>query len=255
MIMLEFETMAKAKRDTGLNYVGRINNGHKHLKAYKYGELVYTIYLAPGNMSGYEVCKGRSKECSSLCLNESGMNKMSMNKDRINKSRITKTKLIFEEKDFVTRWIIEEIKSGIRKANLKGYKFSVRLNNTSDISPEDFYIIENGIKLNLLQLFPDVTFYDYTKIPERVDLINKYKNYDLTFSFNGYNLNTCKRMLKNNIRVAMVFKKLPDVYLGYKVISGDQYDMRYRDPNNVIIGLQYKRVRNKLSDNIKFVIR
>jgi hypothetical protein len=61
-------------------------------------------------------------------------------------------------------------------------------------------------------------------------------------------------MLENGCRVAMVFNKVPDEYMGYKVIDGDQYDMRYLDDKNVIVGLKYKRVRNKLTEN-KFVIQ
>lgn len=253
--MLEFTTRAQAKRSTGLSYFGKINNGHKHEKAYKYNVLVYTLYLSPGKMSGYEVCPGRNKECTKFCLNKSGRNRGCFKNNRINNSRIKKTRLIFENREFTTRWMIEEIKSGIEKAKRIGYNFSIRLNNTSDISPEDFYIIENGTKLNILQIFPDVTFYDYTKVAERIELLKKYKNYDLTYSYNGYNLNTCKTMLKNNIRVAMVFKKVPDYYIGYKVINGDNYDMRYNDDPNIIIGLKYKKVGVKLDENIKFVIQ
>ncbi len=41
----------------------------------------------------------------------------------------------------------------------------------------------------------------------------------------------------------------------HKVIDGDAYDMRYIDPSNVIVGLKYKNVRNKLSDSDRdFVI-
>ena len=74
----------------------------------------------------------RSKECTKLCLNESGMNRMSMNEELINKSRIAKTKLFFEEREFFINWLFDEIKSAEAKAKKLGYKFSVRLNNTSD---------------------------------------------------------------------------------------------------------------------------
>ena len=61
---MEFTTVAEAKRLTGLSYIGKINHSTKHEKAYKYNELVYTIYLAPANMSGFEVCPARSQECT-----------------------------------------------------------------------------------------------------------------------------------------------------------------------------------------------
>jgi len=251
-IMFQFNSIAEAKKICGVSYIGKINNSVKHEKAYKYNELVYTIYLAPANISGYEVCPGRSKECTDLCLNGSGNALMYPN--MINGCRIKKTKLLFENRQFITQWIIREIKKGINRANKKGFKFSVRLNNTSDISPENFYIYKNGKKINLLEYFPDIIFYDYTKVPERIKLLKKYPNYDLTFSYNGFNLKTCKKMLENDIRVAMVFKKVPEKYLNYNVIDGDQYDMRYRDPKNVIVGLKYKHVKIKNIKQSKFVI-
>jgi hypothetical protein len=251
---MTYKNITDAKKQTGLSYIGMVNNSTKHEKAYKYQEMVYTIYFAPAKMSGYEVCPRRTPECTLLCLNESGRNKMDTKKNTINNSRIKKTKLFFEEREFLVRWIIDEIKSSKEKAEKNGYRFSVRLNNTSDISPEMFYIDDNGKKKNLVQLFPDVQFYDYTKVGNRINLLKKYPNYDITFSYSGHNMDECKFMLKNGCRVAMVFNKVPTEYMGYKVIDGDNYDMRYMDDKNVIVGLKYKRVRNKLTEN-KFVIQ
>jgi hypothetical protein len=245
--------MTDARKQTGLSYIGAVNNSTKHEKAYTFNELVYTIYFAPAKMSGYEVCPKRTEECTLLCLNESGHNRMDIRKNNINKSRIKKTQLFFEEREFLVRWIIDEIKSAKSKAEKLGYQFSVRLNNTSDISPEMFYINDNGIKKNLLQIFSDVQFYDYTKVASRITLVKKYKNYDITFSYSGHNMTECVSMLSNKVRVAMVFNKVPQKYMNFKVVDGDKYDMRYRDKKNVIIGLKFKKVRNKLTEN-KFVI-
>ncbi len=168
---------------------------------------------------------------------------------------IKKTKLFFEQREFLVRWIIDEIKTAKDIAEKTGFRFSVRLNNTSDLSPESFYINDNGTKKNLLEIFPDVQFYDYTKIPNRIKLVEKYPNYDLTFSYSGSNMKDCEEMLKNGYRVAMVFNELPLKYMGYDVIDGDNYDMRYLNPTNVIIGLKFKKVRNKLNPTNSFVIQ
>lgn len=256
--MLKFTTLKEAKKLTGLSYIGKINNSTKHEKAYKFNELVYTIYLAPANKSGYEICPGRSKECTELCLNESGRNRhLDKKQKRIENARIKKTQLFFEHHQFFMEWVIFEINSGIRKAKKLGYRFSVRLNNTSDISPEMFSYTnpDNGMRLNLLQLFPDIQFYDYTKVPGRIQLMKKYSNYDVTFSYDGFNGKTCQQMLKDNIRIAVVFEKVPEMFWGYPVVNGDLYDMRYLDPSNVIVGLKYKKVRKQLTENYKFVIR
>lgn len=252
---MKYKNKSQAKKDTGLSYLGMVNNSSKHEKAYTYNELVYTLYLAPAKSSGYEVCPKRTIECTNLCLNESGRNKMDTKKNTINNSRIKKTKLFFENRQYFMEWMIDEINESKSKAEKLGYHFSVRLNNTSDISPESFYLDVDGKKKNILQIFPDVMFYDYSKVENRVELLEKYNNYDLTFSFSGWNMDECVKMLDNNIRVAMVFKEVPETFMGYKVVKGDDYDMRYRDEKNVIIGLKFKKVRNKLEKDNKFVIQ
>jgi hypothetical protein len=115
--------------------------------------------------------------------------------------------------------------------------------------------VYKGERRNILEIFPMVQFYDYSKVLNRIELTKKYKNYDLTFSFSGYNFDQCNEALNNNVRVAVVFKKLPNVFWNRKVIDGDLYDMRYRDDKDVIVGLKFKRVRNKLESTNKFVIQ
>jgi hypothetical protein len=252
---MEFKNLTQTKKDLGLNYLGSVSKTTKHIKSIEYNELVYTIYLSPADSSGYEVCPLRNDECTDLCLNESGMNRMSMNDELINRSRIKKTKLFFENREYFVKWMVYEIESTKLKAEKLGMSFSVRINNTSDINPLSFYLEVNGKKLNVLDLFPDVQFYDYTKVPNRMKLMMLYPNYDLTFSYDGYNKDTCLQMLENNVRVAVVFDKLPGELWGYKVIDGDLYDMRYRDEKNVIVGLKFKRVRKKLHKDYKFVIQ
>ena len=252
---MTFKSISDCKKSTGLSYLGKVNNSTKHEKAYKFDELVYTIYLAPAKSSGYEVCPMRTPFCTELCLNESGHNRMDIHENKINKSRIKKTKLFFEDRELFMNWMIQEIKVAQRQANEQGQHFSVRLNNTSDISPESFYIDVDGTKKNILQLFPDVQFYDYTKVPNRTTLLNKYPNYDLTFSYDGNNMFRCLEMLKSNVRVAMVFNEVPKMFMGFDVIDGDQYDMRYRDRKDVIVGLKFKKVRNKLTTDNPFVIQ
>lgn len=254
--MEKFVSIAKAKKSTGLSYLGKVNNSTKHEKAYKYNELVYTLYLAPADSSGHEVCAGRSASCTKLCLDKSGQNLMNAKIGRIDKSRIKKTKLFFENRPFFMAWMCAEIELARNTAKRLGYRFSVRLNNTSDLSPEIFRITgDNGKSVNILQLFPHVTFYDYTKVFPRLKIVEKYPNYDLTFSYSGENLEQCEMALSKGFRVAMVFDKLPETYMGKTVIDGDQYDMRYLDPKDVVVGLKFKKVRNKPDASDNFLIK
>lgn len=247
-----YRSRGQASRETGISYLGSVNLTAKHIKAFKYNELTYSLYLSPADTSGYEVCPLRTKECTHACLNESGLNKIDTKHNKINKSRISKTKLFFENRDFFMSWIIDEITAAKNKANRLGMRFSVRLNNTSDISPEQFSI--NG--KNILEIFNDSQFYDYSKVYRRIDLAKKYNNYDLTFSYSGDNKEDCIRAIEeDNTRVAVVFKdEIPKKFWGYDVLGGDEYDMRYYDPKDIIIGLLFKEVRNEIDfENSSFV--
>lgn len=250
---MEFKNLSQARKLTGINYLGSVSKTYKHAKSKKYHELTYSLYLAPAKSSGYETCPRRTEECTLLCLNTSG-NALRYT-DQIVNSRINKTKLFFEHREFFMNWLVYEIKLAHARAKKYGYKFSVRLNNTSDISPESFYMDVNGKKRNILQIFPKIKFYDYTKVSKRAELLDKYKNYDLTFSYSGYNLDESIQMLNRGVRVAVVFRdKLPTTFWGRQVIDGDLYDMRYKDPKNVIVGLKYKTTKNKIPENQKFVV-
>lgn len=241
---LKFKTLSAASKETGLSYLGATASSAKIAKGLKYNEETYILYLAPANQSGYEVCPMRTPECTNACLHESGHNRIDIS-NRITNSRIKKTKLFFENREFFMEWLVAEItkhKLAVAKA---GRRFSVRLNGTSDIEPTLFR--HNG--KTLFELFPDVQFYDYTKVAKRFRLLEKYTNYDLTYSFSGDNLNQCIELLKTKRgRVAIVFegKRLPETFMGYKVIDGDKYDMRYLDEQGVITGLRFKHVRNKV---------
>ena len=254
MSTLQFTTVGNAKKVTGLSYLGSVASSSKIAKGLQYNEMTYILYLAPANQSGYEVCPMRTPECTEACLTESGHNRIDVKKNAINKARIKKTKLFFEERDFFMAWLVTEIEKAKADADKAGMRFSVRLNGTSDIEPTLFK--HNGRVI--FDLFDDVTFYDYTKVAKRFRLLDKYTNYDLTYSFSGHNMLQCLDLLdKAKGRVAMVFegKTLPISFMGYKVIDGDAYDMRYLDEQGVIVGLKFKKVRNKIDTaNNKFII-
>ena len=249
---LSYKNATQAKRETGLSYIGAVNSSAKILKNEKYNELTYIIYLAPANLSGYEVCPMRTEECTKACLFGSGQVIMDKT-NRIVNSRINKTQMFFEDREYFMSWVVDEINKAKNKADKKGMKFSIRITGTSDIDPTLFKL--NG--KTLFEIFPDVQFYDYTKVAKRFRLLEKYSNYDLTYSFSGRNWNECQEILDNNRgRVAVVFEKsLPETYKGYKVVDGDAYDMRYVDDQGVIVGLKFKRVKNKIEkSNNAFIV-
>ena len=136
------------------------------------------------------------------------------------------------------RILVHEIRRTQNWAEKKKMGFAVRLNGTSDLSPESFVL--NG--KNILEIFPTTQFYDYTKVYSRISLLQRYDNYDLTFSYNGHNYAAAQKFLEAGGKVAVVFanqKKLPKYFGGFPVCDGNAYDMRFIDPGGHVIGLHY----------------
>ncbi|MCD8251914.1 MAG: hypothetical protein LUD40_07960 [Phocaeicola dorei] len=236
-------TPAQIKKTVGISYLGGCNSP-KLVKSLERNVMTYGVYLTPGNLSGYQVCPN-SDNCCKYCLNGSGRNKIELltYKDGgpIQQSRIKKTKLFFENRPAFMRLLVHEINQARKKADAVGMTLAIRLNCTSDISPEEF-ILDGK---NILQLYPDIQFYDYTKVFNRTRLLSRYKNYDLTFSFSGENWTDCEMVLKKGYRVAVVFEDiLPETFRNYPVIDANGYDARFLDTGGTICGLTYKRVAN-----------
>lgn len=236
-------TPAQIKKSLGVSYLGGCNSP-KLIKSLERNVMTYGVYLAPGNISGHQVCPN-SDNCCKYCLNGSGRNKIELLTHKgggsIQQSRVKKTKLFFEDRPAFMRLLIHEINHAQKKAETAGMTLAVRLNCTSDINPEEF-ILDGK---NILQLYPDIQFYDYTKVFNRAELLEKYGNYDLTFSFSGENWADCKRVLEKGYRVAVVFEDtFPEKFKNYPVIDANGYDARFLDAGGIICGLTYKRVAN-----------
>lgn len=233
--------------ELGFSYLGSVNSSSKIQKTNKVLEIdTYVMYLAPSTLSGKNVCAMATKECIAGCLNTSGRAKMDASYKMMTNARINKTKFFYENRELFNNMLFKEVKMYSNRTRNKGKEFAARLNGTSDLSPVLFK--KDGV--NILEAFPDVQFYDYTKVLNRIELAQKYKNYDLTFSFTGYNWNDCLTALQNNVRVAVIFnltkgQKLPKTFNGFKVVDGDKYDYRPKDKGNVIVGLRWKSIRNR----------
>ena len=243
----------------GVSYIGITDSSAKALHSSSYGTKCYFIYLLPANGAGSYILRGvtrpinvcpNSEHCREACLSGSGHARIeSMSgKENIYRARLLKTKLLFERPDIFYYLIEREILVERERARLKNFEFCARLNATSDVD-HSRYAFDDG--RNIFQRHPDIQFYDYTKIPGRLGLASKYKNVFLTLSFNGYNEALCSEALQQGFGVAVVFKgSLPDKWMGYPVINGDLFDMRFIDKkffgvdqsSGYIVGLKYKPV-------------
>ena len=246
---------AKALKETGVSYLGATKQSAKLMYSFNAGYETYGVYLAPAtlardnNHKHINTCPF-SQMCADACLSRAGRNKIEKfaigadNLSTIDKARIKKTHLFYDDREKFMRILVSEIEGAKKRAYKNGKGFAIRLNCTSDLSPEIFTL--NG--KNILEIFPDVQFYDYTKVPSRLNLINKYPNYDLTFSFDGTNGEIAKQFLANGGKVAVVFdlykgkkQTLPKDWWGYPVIDANGYDMRFLDPSSTIMGLHYHK--------------
>ena len=146
-------------------------------KSTKKGFWTYGIHLAPAKLSGHNVCAWASKGCASACLNTAGRGRMTP----IQESRIKKTRWFYNERENFMLQLVKEIGNAIKLAIKKSQTPCFRLNLTSDLAWESQKF--NGVKL--MEIFPDVQFYDYTKSVRRMEryLAGKFPpNYHLTFS-------------------------------------------------------------------------
>jgi hypothetical protein len=260
--MMIFTTIANARKQTGLSYLGGVSTSAKIMHSQQFShQHTYAIYLAPANLSGYNVCPYSTPECRMGCLNTSGRAGIEIftHTTKISDCRIKKTRLLFEETEFFMQWMIAEIRMYQKRAAKQGFYFSARLNATSDIN---WRIVNTLAGQNIFEIFPEINFYDYTKNHNK--FYYKPSNYHLTYSYTGYNWDYCKIALSQGFNVAMVFdvKKesdLPAMYKGYKVINGDLTDYRIDDAKGIIVGLKWKRIANRENErevlNSCFVVK
>jgi len=228
-----------------------LNQGNaKTLKGEVLGFRTFGLHLSPSNKSGFNVCQWSSAGCRAACLDTAGRGCMS----NVQNSRIAKTKRFFKDNLAFMSDLRIEISKAIISAAKKQMIPCFRLNLTSDIPWEN---VRKGSKTNVIEEFPNVNFYDYTKGFTRMMAWLDGKmpdNYHLTFSrseeTSRYKMETILALGGN---VAVVFRgSLPKTYLGYPVVNGDENDLRFKDPRGVIVGLVEKGLAKK--DETGFVV-
>ena len=242
------------------------------------GDKIYQtaiMYLAPASASGVgNVCAmAETAKCIEGCLFKAGRAAFTPS---INPARIAKTRRYFADRSAFMAELVRDLTSFTRHCARIGVKPAVRLNGTSDIQWEIAHpCVRNGQTFDsIFAAFPDVTFYDYTKIIKRA-----YRalpaNYSLTLSYSAANQNYAASVIKaareTGLNVAVVYrhKAFRDSLLAegallaadtfglnnaihLSVINGDETDMRFLDKQGVIVGLYAKGPAKK--DTSGFVI-
>ena len=232
----------------------------KVLKGMAQGYNTYILHLAPANLSGYETCAKRTTGCTAACLNTAGrggMFKKGEFTNVIQKARIRKTKMFFEDRIAFMALLVADIELGIKQSNRMNLVPVFRLNGTSDLSFEKYEVVRNGqLFRNMFTAFPEVQFYDYTKVLGRK--VAGISNYHLTFSAADGNDADVAKAIQQGYNIATVFgiKKtlpMPDTYLGVTVFNGDESDLRFLDPKGVVVGLYAKgKAKKDTSGFVKY---
>jgi len=234
----------------------------KVLKGMAQGYMTYILHLAPATLSGYNVCAKATQGCIAACLNTAGrggMFKKGETTNVIQKARIRKTELFFEDRVQFMALLVKDIELAIKQSIRMKLFPVVRLNGTSDIAWEKYEVVRDGITYsNIFAAFPDLEFYDYTKILGRK--INHIENYSLTFSAADGNDADVAKAMQQGYNIATVFgiKKtlpMPETYMGRPVFNGDDSDLRFLDPHGVVVGLYAKgKAKKDTSGFVKYPV-
>ena len=219
----------------------------KTLKGMAQGYNTYILHLAPASLSGHNTCPKATAGCLNACLNTAGrggMFKRGENTNTIQQARIRKTQLFYNNRDEFMQLLVKDINLAIKQSAKAGLIPVFRLNGTSDIAFEKYPVkLGNIVYANIFEAFPQVQFYDYTKMLNRK--VKDIPNYSLTFSAaDGNDIDTALAVAQGyNIAVVFGIKKtlpMPETYMGLPVFNGDESDLRFLDPKGVVVGLYAK---------------
>lgn len=208
----------------------------KTVKGEKYRVLTGIQYLSAHRLSGLNLCAMADiAGCSEPCLKSAGRGAM----NGTQMSRLRKTLFMQQYWEEYLAMLQKEVQRFAYYCDAREYTPAVRLNGTSDIRWEnkiwDYMVY--------MRYWFGVRWYDYTKEANRI--IPDTGVYDLTFSYSGVPqfrrfVDKAKAM---GMRLAVVFrhqKDIPEVFEGRTVVDGDDSDLRFKEPRNVVSALYAK---------------
>jgi hypothetical protein len=221
------------------------------------------ITLLPHTLgSEITLCPHASAACIAGCLNVSGRTMAkTVQIDVIMRSRLARTILWNTQRERFLEMLGYELGRERRTAQRNGETLIVRGNVVSDIDWA-------GKHRAIVEMFADVLWYGYTKNPlafQRWASGQYPSNFHLVFSRSDRNEDRALSFLARGLNVSVIFdtvyssttkKPLPSTWKGYRVIDGDQTDLRFLDPEGVVVGLRAKgRLRHADFAHNGFVIR
>ena len=230
--------------------------------------LTAIMYLAPHESAGgINVCPmATAASCVEGCLNTAGRAAIFAT---IPEARKRKTRLYRDDRAAFMSALHNDVSRFVAWCHRQGRKPAVRLNGTSDIQWErgHSYTVQsaNGDSVrhaSIFEAFPEVTFYDYTKIAARCSRIPS--NYFLTLSYSGASARyaeTVEPMVRSRAaNMAVVFRSkersaraVSEGWRGFPVVNGDLTDLRFLDPQGGYVVALYAKGKAK-KDQSGFVV-
>lgn len=219
------------------------------------GYAVAVLHLAPGSLSGRNVCGAATAGCLEACLNLAGRGGLASGSvlshaeltagtrsNAIQAARLRRTMLLWEDRATFSALLLDDVRAFVAWCATNGLRPVLRLNGTSDL---DF----DGMMPHAIAQIEalGVMRYDYFKVPSR--LKRARATYSLTFSLAENNDAQAASVLRSGGQVAAVFRvkrgqPLPSTFTldgeAWLVIDGDADDLRFLDPPRVIVGLRAK---------------
>ena len=240
------------------NYILSVSSDPKTIKSLIDGILTGVMYGMPANGSGeWNDCPFASLGCTMACLNTSGHGGIGLDQDNLNPVQIARLKrsaFFHTRRSEFWEMLIRDIDRLIRKAKKLGLMPAVRLNGTTDVKWESTPVVIDGIKLanNIMELYSDVIFYDYTAWPyakrpnETLPL-----NYHLTFSRKENNDSQIADNISHGRNVTVVVDipsrdkttAIPATWREIPTFDADKSDFRPNDPIGRILILRYKSAK------------
>jgi len=198
------------------------------------------LHLTPDD---YLCPLSRLAGCREGCLNTAGRGAF----NSVQAARHRKTQMLLKLPDQFDLQLRADLDRFQRYCQRKGIQPVVRLNGTSDYNWKEVIVD-----------YPSIQFYDYTKVYNRVSK-NWPSNYHLTLSYSEanekYRAKVVEYANKYGANMAVVFRdknSIPKTFLGREVIDGDRDDLRFLDPENVVVALYAKGKAKK--DTSGFVV-
>lgn len=218
-----------------------LGSGTKTEKGEGEGYLTAVVYMSPAREAFAEgdtrtLCAFATEACAEACL---GKKAGRMVMKPVKASRLWKAALYMGARTLWRELLAAEVASFERSARRAGLRPVVRVDGSTD----------TGEGARMVQAFPDVTFYDYSKVPSRALQHAGDPSYRVTFSYSGQNAPDALRVLASGGNVAVVFstakgEALPSEWQGYPVLDGDVTDLRFTDPQGgYVVGLRFKAAK------------